>query len=99
MKWVKCKDITFKDEGPHPGRNPDLVVFPSSTQEVAEVDRIRIYIYITIIIIVVIIVINNDTSSYHSTSVRCAKFAVPTKPRSYLTAPALVWRGASLHYM
>jgi len=26
-----------QDEGPHPGRNPDLVVFPSSTEEVAEV--------------------------------------------------------------
>ena len=29
-----------QDEGPHPGQAPDLVVFPSSTQEVSEICKI-----------------------------------------------------------
>ena len=33
------ENFSFQDEGPHPGKNPDLVVFPSSTEEVVEVSE------------------------------------------------------------
>jgi len=38
-----------QDEGPHPGHKPDLVVFPSSTQEVADICKVCTAHKVTII--------------------------------------------------
>ena len=67
-----------------------MVVFPSSTQEVAEVGRIKIYISI-------IIIINNDTSSFRFCQVCkvCTSHKTPIIP--YGTGTGLEGGVAALH--